>query len=165
MVVAYAQHGFGKEALELVHKMYRTEMELDHIGFIGVLAACNNSGLVNEALELFELMQERYHLAPSTKHYVCMIDAFGRAGQIEEADNFVTKMPLQPNSVSRRALLGACRNHEKMNLTDHVANQVLYFEPQEADDFVLLGNIFGADAQQDAIESRRKLHAFPGHVT
>ena len=165
MVVAYAQHGYGKEALELVHKMHRREMKLDHISFIGILTACNNAGLVNEAVELFELMQEYYNLSPSTKHYTCMVDAFGRAGQIEQADNLVTKMPLQPNFISRRALLSACKNHEKMDLSDHVAKQVLYFEPQEAEDFVLLANIYSANADKDDINSKLVSHTSSGQVT
>eukprot|EP00250_Pteridium_aquilinum_P012083 c2049_g1_i1 orf=191-1276(+) len=144
MVTAYAQHGHGKEALQLVDEMRQKNMKLDHVSLVGVIAACNNEGLVHEASHLVDSMCKDYGFVPSTKHYACMADALGRAGQLKEAESMLKSMPFQPNAVSWRSYLGAWKNHEGSKPAE-----VFAFEPRSADDFVLLSNVYCAAAERE----------------
>lgn len=146
MVTAYAQHGHGKEALKLVDEMQQRNMKLDHVSFVVVIAACNNEGLVHEASHLIDLMYKDHTFVPSTKHYACMADALGRAGQLKGAEIMLKNMPFQPNAISWRSFVGAWKNHEGLKLVDNMAEHLIDFEPQSADDFVLLSNVYCAAA-------------------
>lgn len=48
MLLGYAQHGFGREALEIYSIMQRNGMEPNDITFLGILSACGHVGLVEE---------------------------------------------------------------------------------------------------------------------
>lgn len=49
IIAGNAQHGFGKEALQLFDKMLWVGMKPDSITFLGVLMACTHAGLVMKA--------------------------------------------------------------------------------------------------------------------
>jgi len=38
-----------------------------------------------------------------------MVDLFGRAGKIDEARDFINRMPIKPDATAWGCLLGACR--------------------------------------------------------
>lgn len=48
IIAGNAQHGFGKEALQLFDKMLWVGMKPDNITFLAVLMACTHVGLVDE---------------------------------------------------------------------------------------------------------------------
>ncbi|QHO31452.1 Pentatricopeptide repeat-containing protein [Arachis hypogaea] len=49
MIIALAQHGFGKDAVELFDTMLKLDIEPDQITYVGVLSACSHVGLVQQA--------------------------------------------------------------------------------------------------------------------
>ncbi|KAL4293188.1 hypothetical protein HN873_062728 [Arachis hypogaea] len=48
MIIALAQHGFGKDAVELFDTMLKLDIEPDQITYVGVLSACSHVGLVQQ---------------------------------------------------------------------------------------------------------------------
>ena len=50
-----------------------------------------------------------------------MIDLLGRAGHLEEADDYIHKMPLEPDISIWMTLLSACRLHGNLVIGEHVA--------------------------------------------
>ncbi len=53
-------------------------------------------------------MQHAHKIKPSMEHYSCMVDALGRAGRLDEAENLIAQLQ-DPPVVLYKALLGACR--------------------------------------------------------
>ena len=49
------------------------------------------------------------------EHYICMVDLLGRGGMLDEAHDFIQRMPFEPAVRVWGALLGACRVHENIN--------------------------------------------------
>ncbi|KAF3680867.1 putative protein ASPARTIC PROTEASE IN GUARD CELL 2-like [Capsicum annuum] len=47
-----------------------------------------------------------YGIATNPKHYTCMIDLRGQAGQLDEAQNLIPEMPCEPDVATWGALLG-----------------------------------------------------------
>ncbi|KAL6198385.1 hypothetical protein ACLB2K_028176 [Fragaria x ananassa] len=116
MIGGLAQHGHGKEAINMFNQMLRDGICPNHITLVSVLCACNHAGLVTEATIYFESMKELFGVVPREEHYACMIDLLGRAGKIKEAMELVNTMPFQANASVWGSLLGAARIHKNVEL-------------------------------------------------
>eukprot|EP01018_Ginkgo_biloba_P005078 Gb_12201 [translate_table: standard] len=157
MIAGYAMHGHGLDALKLFHQMQWAGAKPDHITFTGVLSACSHTGLVNEGWKYFNCMTQDYGIVHSLEHYACMVDLLGRAGHLDEAQNFINNMPLVPNASVWGALLGGCRIHCNIELGKLVAEHLLELEPENAGNFVLLSNIYAAAGRWDEAGKVRKM--------
>eukprot|EP01018_Ginkgo_biloba_P016364 Gb_15262 [translate_table: standard] len=144
MIAGYAQHGHGNEALQLFEQMQIVGMKADDITFVSVLSACSHAGLVNEGWRYFDLMTKDYHMAARAEHYACMVDLLGRSGRLDEAEDFISRIPFEPNAAVWGALLGACRIHVNLKLGKYAAERLFELEPQKAAPYVLLSNIYAA---------------------
>eukprot|EP00250_Pteridium_aquilinum_P017750 c23767_g3_i1 orf=615-2390(+) len=74
MITGYAQHGHGKEALQIAKKMLAEGFKPDRITSMVILSACNHIGLVDDALSFFYSMTQDYGIVPTAEHYACMVD-------------------------------------------------------------------------------------------
>eukprot|EP01018_Ginkgo_biloba_P028611 Gb_18166 [translate_table: standard] len=157
MIVGCAQHGLCKEGLQLFEQMQAVGMMPDHITFVGVLSACSHVGLVNEGRNYFASMSEFYNIPPRVEHYACMVDLLGRAGLLDEAEDFIRKMPFEPGPMVWKTFLGACRIHGNIQLGQLAAERLLQFEPQNDATYVLLSNIYAAVGRWEDVEKVRKL--------
>ncbi|XP_045825821.1 pentatricopeptide repeat-containing protein At5g48910-like [Trifolium pratense] len=138
-----AVHGRSREALKAFYDMKESGLKPDRGAFIGVLVACSHGGLVEDGWRVFESMKNEFGIEPMIEHYGCMVDVLGRAGLLLEAFEFVEKMPLKPNSVIWRTLLGACVNHNNLLLAEKARERVNELDPHHDGDYVLLSNAYG----------------------
>eukprot|EP01018_Ginkgo_biloba_P031753 Gb_05982 [translate_table: standard] len=157
MIVSYAMHGCGMEALQLFGQMQHSGTNPNHVTFVGVLSACCHAGLVDDGWQYFNCMCRYYHITPTMDHYCCMVDLLGRAGLLDEAQDFISKMPIQPNADVWGSLLGACRQHTNIELGEHVAENLFKLDPKNAAPYVLLSNIYAEAGRWDEIERVRKM--------
>nr|DAD31783.1 TPA_asm: hypothetical protein HUJ06_010634 [Nelumbo nucifera] len=168
MIAGLAMHGEGERALDLFSEMSRVGMKPDEVTFIGILTACSHVGLVEEGRQYFEDMSRVYKLKPQIEHYGCMVDLLGRAGFISEAEEFIRKMPIEPDAFVWGALLGACRIHGKVELGERIMKKLVEIEPEKDGTFVLMSNIYAsANRWRDAVKVRkamkeRKMKKIPG---
>eukprot|EP01018_Ginkgo_biloba_P026951 Gb_35042 [translate_table: standard] len=149
MIAGYGMHGHGEDALKLFSQMQQIGIEPNDVTFICVLSACSHAGLVEEGLQVFDCMNQDYCIIPSMKLYACMVDLLGRAGRLDEAQNFIKNMPLEPDAGVWGALLGACRIHCNIELGEHVAERLFVLEPDSPGYHVLLANIYAASGRWD----------------
>eukprot|EP01018_Ginkgo_biloba_P025162 Gb_40121 [translate_table: standard] len=156
MIAGYAMHGCGREALKIFGKMQCSGTNPDHLTFLGVLSACCHSGLVDEGWQYFKCMSQDYGITPSMEHYVSMVDLLGRAGRLDEAQDFINKMPLKPEAPLWRCLLGACRIHNNIELGKRVVECLFELDPKNDAPYVLLSNMYAAAGNWDDIEKLRK---------
>eukprot|EP01018_Ginkgo_biloba_P020274 Gb_31034 [translate_table: standard] len=162
MIAGYGMHGDGRNALALFSQMQQTHVKPNHITFISVLSACSHAGLVDEGWEFFECMSRDYHIMPMLEHYACMIDLLGRAGHLDEAENFVQKMPFEPDSRVWGALLGACRIYGNIEIGERVGERLFDLEPENAGWYVLLSNIYSAAGRWDEAAKVRRMMKYRG---
>ncbi|KAK7316941.1 hypothetical protein RJT34_00777 [Clitoria ternatea] len=142
MIVGYAQNGYGTEALDIFRKMLVAGEKPDHVTMIGVLCACSHAGLVEEGRHYFQKMRSELGLAPLKDHYTCMVDLLGRAGLLDEANNLIETMPMQPDAVVWGSLLAACKVHGNITLGKYVAEKLLKIDPLNSGPYVLLSNMY-----------------------
>ena len=153
MMMALGQHGRGKEALALLKEMARTEtgVKPNSVSLVAVLNGCSHAGLVDEALEIYGAIAEgRFEgVSPDTQHQNCVVDALGRCGRLEEAEQFIANIP-HPDEVTWRTLLGACRTHGDVARAERTADRLRELAPTDAASRVLLGNVYaGAGRWED----------------
>eukprot|EP01018_Ginkgo_biloba_P004466 Gb_36636 [translate_table: standard] len=157
MIVGCAQHGQGKKALKLFEQMLVAGMRPNEITFVGVLYACSHTGLVDEGRFYFHSMGREHGITPTIEHYTCMVDLLGRAGCLDEAENLINKMPVDPNVAAWGALLGACRIHNNIDIAKRAADHLLELKVEDAGTYVLLANIYAAAGKWDDVANVRKL--------
>eukprot|EP01018_Ginkgo_biloba_P019473 Gb_00852 [translate_table: standard] len=157
MIVGYAMHGCGKEALQLFEQMQRYGTKPDHVTLVGVLSACCHAGLVNVGWQYFDSMSRDYDIKPAVEHYCCMVDLLGRAGHLSEAYDFINRMPIKPDAAVWVSLLGACRIHTNLELGERVAERLFELNPNNAAHYVLLSNLYAVAGRWDGVEKVRKM--------
>ncbi|KAL8515489.1 hypothetical protein ACS0TY_014247 [Phlomoides rotata] len=115
VIGAMAMEGNGEGALDLFNEMLGQEIKPDEVVFTGVLTARSHGGLVEQGKHIFNSMKEQ-GITPHIVHYGCIVDIVGRAGLLDEALDFITRMPIESNAEIWSAFLGACRiyKNEKM---------------------------------------------------
>jgi len=157
MIIGYAMHGCGKEALQLFEQMQHSGTLPNHITFLGVLSACCHAGLVYDGWQYFNSMTRNYCIAPVMEHYCCIVDLLGRAGFLDEAQDFINRMPTKPDAAIWGSLLSACRLHTNVEIGEHAAQHLLKLDPKNAANYVLLSNIYAMAGMWENAEKVRKL--------
>ena len=157
MIGGLAQHGHGKEALQLFNQMLEEGVSPNEITLVSVLCACNHAGLVNEGKQYFEKMEEMFGFKPMQEHYACMIDLLGRAGKLSEAMEIVNSMPFEADGSVWGALLGAARIHKNVELGQQASEMLLAIEPEKSGTHVLLANIYASAGMWGNVAKMRKL--------
>lgn len=157
MISGYARHGHGDKALKLFTQMKLDGQLPDHVTFVGVLSACSHVGLVDEGFSHFNSMKEVYGLAPKMEHYSCIVDLLGRAGELDKIEDFINTMPMKPNVLIWRTVLGACcrTNGQKTELGRKAAEMLFDIEPQNAVNYVLLANMYASGGKWEGVTEAR----------
>ncbi|EFJ18134.1 hypothetical protein SELMODRAFT_37774, partial [Selaginella moellendorffii] len=83
-----------------------------------------------------------YHVAPSTVHYGSMVDALGRAGQVEYAARLVEEMPVPPDAAAWGAVLSACKTQRDVSRAAWAAVRAFDVDPANDTPYMLLSNAY-----------------------
>ncbi|XP_022137435.1 pentatricopeptide repeat-containing protein At1g74600, chloroplastic [Momordica charantia] len=141
MIVSYAQHGKGAEALCVYELMKKEGIKPDPVTFVGVLSACSHNGLVDEAYFHLNSMVKDYGIQPGYRHYACMVDLLGRCGRLKEAEELINNMPIEPDALIWGTLLAACKVHGDIEFGKLAAKKVMELKPCDTGAYVSLSNI------------------------
>ncbi|TQE00705.1 hypothetical protein C1H46_013644 [Malus baccata] len=123
-IVGCAQHVCGMWALTLFNRMTRTGVEPDERTFTGLLSACSHSGMLQKARHFIKFFCGRKSVEVKLEHYACMVDALGRSGELEEAEELIKNMPVQANKTVWLTLLGACTMHCNFDVAERAARRI-----------------------------------------
>ncbi|CAN4104504.1 unnamed protein product [Withania somnifera] len=158
MIIGYAQNGFSRKALELFKEMKVSGIRPNYITVLGVLFACSHAGLVEDGQYYFHSMKKLFGIEPGREHYGCMVDLLGRSGKLDEAVKLIQEMECEPDAVTWRTLLGACRVHRNMDLAEYAAKQIIKLDPSDAGTYILLSNIYACTQKwEDIMDLRRSM--------
>ncbi|CAN6287897.1 unnamed protein product [Urochloa humidicola] len=156
VINVYAQHGHGWEAIQAFDKMTSSGIRPNHITFVSLLTACSHVGLV-DGLKYFYSMKDEHGIEPKEEHYSCVIDMYGRAGRLDEAEKFISEMPIKPNAHGWCSLLGACRMRGNKELGEIAAQNLMKLEPGNTGIHVSLSGIYASLGQWEDVKAVRKL--------
>ncbi|KAG0455216.1 hypothetical protein HPP92_024508 [Vanilla planifolia] len=130
MMSGLAMNGEGKECIELFVMMEDEGLSPNEITFLSVLRGCSIVGMVDKGKEYFQLMKTKYCMKPWPEHYGCMVDLYGRAGQLEEAFHVINTMPCKPHIEAWGALLNACKIHRRIDLGELAMSKIVELKKQ-----------------------------------
>jgi pentatricopeptide repeat protein len=151
-----AMNGVAKESLKLFELMGSQGVIPNEVTFVGLLRGCCVAGLVQEGREIFNLMSDQYRMKPWHEHYGCMIDLYGRAGMLDEAVQFIHKMPIEPHVSAWRALLNSCKMYNNVELGEYALNRITNVEANNDGAHVLLSNIYADNRNWKGVSSVRE---------
>ncbi|KAK6160041.1 hypothetical protein DH2020_003422 [Rehmannia glutinosa] len=162
MILGLAVHGEAERVFKHFDQMINEEkIPPNSITFVGVLSACNHRGLVEEGRRYFDIMVNEYKIEPVLQHYGCLIDLMARNGQINEALDIVSRMPMKPDDVIWRSLLDAsCRQSEFLDLSEKMARQIMAGEGRASSGDTTHPQTKEIYQFLDVIEERLKLAGF-----
>ncbi|XP_057950217.1 putative pentatricopeptide repeat-containing protein At5g08490 [Malania oleifera] len=157
MIGGYAMHGMGEEAVRTYHHMLQLGLKPDHVIITAVLSACSHAGLVDEGWKIFDSIEKVHGVKPTMEQYACAVDLLARRGRVKDAYSFVTRMPINANANVWGTLLGACRTHHEVELGRIVANHLFEIEANNIGNYVVMSNLYAADARWDGVMDMRRL--------
>ncbi|KAL0358582.1 UNVERIFIED_CONTAM: Pentatricopeptide repeat-containing protein [Sesamum angustifolium] len=156
MITGYAQHGFGREALEIYDLMLRNGVKPNNITFIGILSSCGHVGALEEALHHFGSMTKDFGITPRPDHLACIVSLYAREGQTKGAYDFIRHFPGEPNKVVWRCLLSGCVTNKDLELAVYAAEKILSIDPNDASVHVMLSNIYADSTMWSEASQVRK---------
>lgn len=143
MIHGLASHGMSREAISSFEEMKNSGVMPDERTMTAVLAACRNAGWVTEAYLYFRDMREKYGIKPNLQHHGCMVDLHARSGKLQEAENFIRKMLIQPDAVLWRTVIWACKIHGDTNRAERLIKEI-NIDFDDCGSYVLLSNIYAS---------------------
>ncbi|CAN0854348.1 Pentatricopeptide repeat-containing protein At3g24000, mitochondrial [Linum grandiflorum] len=142
LLTAFAHHGYGNEAVELFEEMRQGKTKPDATSFLAVLTACSHVGCVNKGLEYLELLKYDALVGPPRlEHYASVVDIFGRAGYLDEAESFIRSMPMEAGASVYKALLSACLLHGNVEIGGRCARKLVNLWPGDSATYVMVSNM------------------------
>lgn len=156
LMVGFANHGLGKQAIELFNRMKELHVKPDTVTFIALLAALNHTGLVDEGKFYFQMMQETYWMTPSVDHVSCIVDLLGRARRVKEAEEYMERYSFEQDPVVLGCLLSACRVHGDLIVGKRTADRFLKIQKVSSSPYVLLSNLYASESMWDGVAEARK---------
>ncbi|EEF28314.1 pentatricopeptide repeat-containing protein At2g42920, chloroplastic [Ricinus communis] len=158
MILGLAMNGQENEALQLFSVLQSSDLRPDDVSFIAVLTACDHTGMVDKAKDYFLLMRDKYKIKPGIKHFSCMVDVLGRAGLLEEAEELIRSMHVDPDAIIWGSLLWSCCKYGNIKMAKRAANHLIELNPSESSSFVLVANAYAAANNfEEALKERLTL--------
>ncbi|KAG2272533.1 hypothetical protein Bca52824_067088 [Brassica carinata] len=100
-------------------------------------------GLIQDGLRFFNSITSVYSLKRTVEHYGCMVDLWGRAGQLGDAYR----------------VANGCRLVKETRLAERVLKELIALEPWNAGNYVQLSNIYSVNGRWDeAAEVREEMN-------
>ncbi|KAK8921352.1 Pentatricopeptide repeat-containing protein [Platanthera zijinensis] len=156
MIASLALNGYSHSAIQFFLNMLRSKLKPNAITFVGLLAACNHGGLVDEGMTYFKDMVTVYKISPSIEHYGCMVDLLSRAGKTKKAEEMILSMPFEPDGAIWGSLLHGCFVHGDIELAERVGRVVLEVEPDHCGRYVGLANAYAVMGRWEGVAKVRR---------
>lgn len=149
MIALHAQHGNEGKVLELFVEMQRQEKGPNETTLLNIMCMGSHAGLVTECVDFWIRMIEGQSVFPCVDHFDCMVDILGRAGQLEEAESLVKRMPAQPSALSWTTLLSACKSSADVTRGNLAAKASIELDTSDEVTYITLYNIYAASKVED----------------
>ncbi|XP_020276690.1 pentatricopeptide repeat-containing protein At2g37310 [Asparagus officinalis] len=141
IISAYASHGDADNAIIMFNRMLDNGIEPDPVTFTTVLSACAHAGAVNEARKIYKMMAS-YEILPAMEQYACMVGVFSRQGMLEEAMEFISKMPGEPNAKIWGSLLNGAASIGDVEFGKFVYEKLVQIEPENTGNYIVMANLY-----------------------
>ncbi|CAN6208433.1 unnamed protein product [Urochloa humidicola] len=142
MIGGYGMQGDSAGSIDLFNEMLKDGVHPNDVAFTSILSTCSHTGMVTAGKKYFDSMAQHFNITPSMKHYACMVDVLARAGNLEQALEFIDKMPMQADVSVWGAFLHGCRLHSRLQFGEEAIKRMMVLHPERPDLYVLISNLY-----------------------
>ncbi|KAJ1292073.1 hypothetical protein BS78_02G364200 [Paspalum vaginatum] len=142
LISSLGKHGHEDQAFILFDLMKREGISPDKVTFIALLSCCSHAGLLDKGLRFYDSMLRDYNISPDKEHYSCIVDLYSRSGKLDDAWSFIANLQEVPEIDVLGCLLSACREHNRMDIAELVAERIFEQNPNDPGYHILLSNIY-----------------------
>ncbi|KAK3131799.1 hypothetical protein QOZ80_6AG0511640 [Eleusine coracana subsp. coracana] len=142
MIGGYGMQGDSMGSIDLFNEMLKDSIHPNDVVFTSILTICSHTGMVTAGKKYFDSMAQHFNITPSMKHYACMVDVLARAENLEEALEFIEKMPMQADTSVWGAFLHGCRLHSRLEFGEEAIKRMMVLHPENPDLYVLISNLY-----------------------
>ncbi|KAH7307012.1 hypothetical protein KP509_22G042200 [Ceratopteris richardii] len=144
LITGYAQKGSSQNAFKCLQRMEQKGLPPDLVTYLCLLNVCSHSGLLDEGQVLFTFLSSWTTTVadPCLEHYTCMVDLFGRAGNLDKASAMVEVIPSLDFIGIWVALLFACQKWADVTLGKRAFEHSLEVAKSDMSAYVLMRNIY-----------------------
>ncbi|WOL13000.1 hypothetical protein Cni_G21769 [Canna indica] len=157
IIEAFALNGRCDVALSLFKKMQDHGLKPNYVTFVVILSACSHAGFIDEGLQIFETISEKFGIKPGVEHYACVVDLLGRGGRLHDAEKFIESIDIRPSGSVLGTLLGACQVHRNVEIGERMAYKLFELEPHNPANYVILSNIYASVGRWENVGRVRRL--------
>nr|GEV95184.1 hypothetical protein [Tanacetum cinerariifolium] len=115
LINAYGMQGDCSGSIAVFSNMVKENLDHTDATFTAILSACIHTGTV-EGWKFFDSMCQDFDFVPKMSHDGCLVDLLARSGRLEEAFNFIKKMPVQPDVSIFGSFLHGCSMHSRWKM-------------------------------------------------
>nr|XP_017257817.1 PREDICTED: pentatricopeptide repeat-containing protein At3g12770-like [Daucus carota subsp. sativus] len=152
MILGLGLHGKGELGVNLFQEIVKSSTkEIDWITHTAVLYACCTAIMVEEGKSVFKCIR-----SPKVATCALMVALLARAGLFDEARSFIERKQIARQAEVLRALLDGCRVNRNITVGKRVIEQLCDLEPLNADNYVLLSNLYAYVGKQDMVEKLKE---------
>ncbi|KAF3442034.1 hypothetical protein FNV43_RR15950 [Rhamnella rubrinervis] len=145
-----------QEAISFFQRMQRSGCEPNSVTLLGLLWACNHSGLVDQGYSYFHRAKLEHPSILKPEHYACMVDLLSRSGRFTQAEEFIKDLPFDPGIGFWKALLNGCQIHSNVDLGELAAKKILGLDPEDVSSYVMLSNAHSAAGRWQRVSVIRR---------
>ncbi|CAA0829574.1 Putative pentatricopeptide repeat-containing protein [Striga hermonthica] len=157
MISAYAKDGDAEATFRLFEEMASSGFRPDHVSFLSVLTACSHNGRVDEALRYFDTMTRTHGLVPRRDHYASLVDVLCRRGRFADAEDWMGRMPFEPDEIMWSSVLNSCRIHKNREFAKRAARELFELDGlRDAAAYVTMSNIYAEAGDWDDMAKVKK---------
>lgn len=149
MIGGYGMQGDSAGSIHLFGEMLKDGVYPNDIAFTSILSTCSHSGMVTAGKRYFDSMAQHFNITPSMKHYACMVDVLARAGNLEDALEFIDNMPMQADTSVWGAFLHGCELHSRLQFAEEAIKRMMVLHPERPDLYVLISNLYTSNGMWD----------------
>ncbi|XP_064959548.1 pentatricopeptide repeat-containing protein At2g15690, mitochondrial-like [Musa acuminata AAA Group] len=132
MIDGYAANNLGDDGLQMFEQMRKAGVCPSARTFLSVLAACASAEAVEEGFIHFDTMYKDYGITPQIEHYIGMIEVLGKSGHLNEAAEFIEKLPFEPPAAVWEVLMNLARAQGDIDLEDRAGELMVFMDPSKS---------------------------------
>jgi pentatricopeptide repeat protein len=159
MIRGLASHQRNDNPLQMFEEMCQRRVQPNEMTFTAVLGACVQARLVEKGREYFNLMVDRYGLAPNIRQYGYMVDLYAKVGQLEDAYEVIKTMKVEPDVIIWTSLLVACRTFKNFDIAVEGIERALALEISDENVvlYALISDLYAMAGRWDDVINVRRL--------
>ncbi|KAI3708022.1 hypothetical protein L2E82_37021 [Cichorium intybus] len=131
IINGYASNGLGDDGLEMFEQMRNQGLQPNEETFLAVLESCAGAEAIEEGFIHFESMQKEYGITPKIEHYLGVLAIFGKSGHLDQALEYIHKLPFEPTSEIWEAVMNYARIHGDIDLEDRAEEILINLDPSK----------------------------------